>query len=155
MTHALSVYFMVFRQLIYIHMFTRQYNNCQDPVSMSMSDCIFIIAMSVVGKNNCFHVLSCDKSHFLSSDTFYQSLPWPEPWVAAWVAGYGLVWQSLVSDLCQLRSFGRVVSPGGPILTCSHCIMQTPGHHPVLRTGNHSENAVMKLSDYCTLIFQT
>ena len=119
--------------------------------SVSVSDCIFLFSV----EPTVFTQLWQKSTKFLSSDTFYQSLPWPGLWVAAWVAGYGLVWQSLVSDLCQLRSFGRVVSPGGPILTCSHCIMQTPGHHPVLRTGNHSENAVMKLSDYCTLIFQT
>ena len=136
-------------------MFTRQYNDCQDTVSInrsvSLSDCIFLF--SVVGRTNCF--LSTFKSqHFLSSDTFYQSLPWPELWVAAWVAGYGLVWQSLVSDLCQLRSFGSRVSPGGPILTiltCSYCIMQTPGHHPVLRTGNHY-NKIRKIYQICLYI---
>ena len=68
---------------------------------------------------------SCKSQHFLSLDLFLPSFDCVLT-CGCLGGGAGDLWQSLVSDPCQLRSFGSRVSPGGPILTCLSCIMQTP-----------------------------
>ena len=86
MTHALSVYFMVIRQLIYIHMFTRQYNDCQDTVSINRN---------VSDQTEYFYVLLSEEPTVFSAppkvNTFFRQIPFinlfpglsPE-WLPGW-----------------------------------------------------------------------